>query len=294
MRTHQNPLIGSLVVAGLVAAPALLQAQPTAHYAPGTEGLKAATLPPPGVYVRDYNQFYYADHVNDKHGDKIAGQDAFVYAQVPRVLWITDQQFLGGYLGMDALIPLKYTWLKGIDQTWGVGDLFAEGTWSKHIEQWDFALGAGVWAPTGDPVTKNPTYAGNGYWTEMLTAGATWYLDKEKQWSLSALNRYEFNQEQERSHGVTPGQAYTVEGGLGYGFTKTIEGGVITYYQQQVNTDHGGNSNNLRDRVCGVGPEIGIVIPSWMTGITLRYAYEWMAENRLQGNTWTLTITKRF
>ena len=58
MRTHQNSVIGSLVVAGLVAVPALLQAQPTAHYAPGTEGIKAATLPPPGIYVRDYNSFY--------------------------------------------------------------------------------------------------------------------------------------------------------------------------------------------------------------------------------------------
>ena len=31
----------------------------------------------------------------------------------------------------------------------------------------------------------------------MLTAGATWYIDKDKRWALSVLNRYEFNQEKE-------------------------------------------------------------------------------------------------
>src|ERR1035441_3216674 len=40
----------------------------------------------------------------------------------------------------------------------------------------------------------DPTLPGNGYWTEMLTAGATWYPDDAKKWSLSALNRYEFSQ----------------------------------------------------------------------------------------------------
>jgi len=82
---------------------------------------------------------------------------------------------------------------------------------------WPWA--AGVWAPTGDFDVHNPTLAGKGYWTEMLTAGATWYPDQEKRWALSVLNRYEFSQEQSDTD-ITPGQAYTVEGGLSYGVTK--------------------------------------------------------------------------
>ncbi len=31
-----------------------------------------------------------------------------------------------------------------------------------------------------------------------------------------------------------------------------------------------------------------------MLGVSLRYAYEFMAENRLQGHTFTLTLTKKF
>ncbi len=28
---------------------------------------------------------------------------------VPPLLWITDTKVLGGYLGLDALLPLQYT-----------------------------------------------------------------------------------------------------------------------------------------------------------------------------------------
>ena len=44
-------------LASLVTGPATINAQPSAHYVPGIEGLSAASLPPPGVYLRDYNYF---------------------------------------------------------------------------------------------------------------------------------------------------------------------------------------------------------------------------------------------
>jgi hypothetical protein len=307
MRTQLTKFIGGLLLAGLLALPELVQAQPTAHYAPGTEGLKAASLPPPGVYLRDYNEFYYSDHLNDAGGHSIGTADprVYVYAQVPRLIWITDQQILGGYLGVDALLPLEYTEIKantpgGLyhDQTFGIGDFFAEGTWSKHIQQFDFSLGYGWWMPTGDssgkPASVPSTMAGLGYWGQMLTVGATWYVDADKKWSLSALNRYEFNYHKDDA-GMTPGQAYTVEGGLGYAFTKTIEGGVVGYYQQQVTGDDGlAATQRAHGRVAAIGPEIGVTIPSAMLGITLRYEYEILAESRFQGNTFALTLTKRF
>ena len=70
-----------------MALPGILQAQPSAHYAPGVEGIKGASLPPPGVYFRDYNYFYWADQLNDSSGNKIGPADleAFTYANIPRV-----------------------------------------------------------------------------------------------------------------------------------------------------------------------------------------------------------------
>jgi hypothetical protein len=303
MRIQLTKPIGALLTVGLFTLPNCLQAQPSAHYPPGLEGLKAATLPPPGVYLRDYNWFYYADQVNDAQNNKAADQKAFIYAQAPRLIWITDVQLLGGYLGVDALMPFMYKDLKGLDQDFSAGDLFFEGTWSWHPKQWDLAVGVGAWAPTGEYSTwakpngglmACPVLAGQGYWTEMLTAGATWYPDEAKKWSVSVLNRYEFNQKQQDTD-ITPGQAYTVEGGIGYGVSKTFDIGAIGYYQQKVTGDSGPEQNQTpRNRVAGIGPEISAFFPEIMLGISLRYAYEFLADNRLQGNTFTLTITKRF
>jgi hypothetical protein len=269
---------------------------------PGVEGIKGASLPPPGIYMRDYNVAYFSSRLNDVQGHEIgpASPNAFIYANVPRIIWITEQQVLGGNLGLDALLPLQYTELKVNtpggpfnDHTFGIGDFLVEGVWSRHLQRFDLALGYAVWAPTGDSAPGLTTRAGQGYWTHMLTAGATWYIDPEKLWALSALNRYEFNQEKEGTD-VTPGQAYTLEWGLSRNLVKVLDVGAVGYYQQQVTEDGGKGASSQRDRVAAVGPEVGGFFPSLMLGVSLRYEYEFLAEDRLQGHTLTLTVTKRF
>jgi hypothetical protein len=284
--------------ASLLAAPATINAQPSAHYVPGTEGLLAATLPPPGIYLRDYNWFYYADQFNDASGNRVPGQNpkAFIYAQVPRLIWITDLQVLGGNIGVDGLVPFAYKALKAgpfDDHTFGISDPFAEATWSTHTKQFDFSLGFGVWMPTENFSAQNPTWAGLGYWDYMFTAGATWYPDTDKKWSLSALNRYEINAQQDDT-GLTPGQVYTLEGGIGYAVSKIVTVGASGYYQQQTTVNTGRGANPALGWVSGIGPEIATFFPSAMLGVSLRYAYEFVAENRLQGHTVMLTVTKRF
>ena len=119
----------------------------------------------------------------------------------------------------------------------------------------------------------------------MLTAGATWYIDNDKRWALSALNRYEFSTEKEDTEQI-PGQAYTLEWGVSYGVTKTMDVGAAGYYQQQVNPTSGSawsDRNRWRQ-----WPEISAFFPkSCWAFIALRY--EFMAENRLQGHCVTYT-----
>ncbi len=294
--------ITSLLLAAF-GVPALLQAQPSAHYITGFEGIKGASLPPPGFYLRDYTLSYYATRVNDAAGHEINGPDIKVFnlANVPRLLWITDTKVLGGYVGVDALLPLVYQSLavntpggRYDHGSFGIGDLFAETTLSWHPQQFDLAVGAGVHMPTGDSPGQpyeTTTRAGLGYWTPMLTAGATWYIDSAKTWAVSALNRYEFNTEQRDTH-ITYGQAYTMEWGVSKSVTKTVDLGVVGYYQQQVTTDRGVGAKTDRNRVAAVGPEVSVLIPQCKTFLSLRYDYEFMAEARAQGHTFTLTLTK--
>ena len=166
-----------VIAAALTAVPNLLLAQPSAHYTPGLEGIKGASLPPPGFYMKDYNLFYDATRLNDASGNDThtPGFEAFTYANVPRAIWITDTKFLGGFVGVDALVPILYQSLEvpGYDHsTFGLGDVFAESTLSWHIKQFDFAVASGIHAPTGD-FSAHSTRAGLGYWTFMQTAGAT-------------------------------------------------------------------------------------------------------------------------
>ena len=292
-----------VIAAAFAAVPTLLLAQPSAHYVPGSEGLKGSSLPPPGFYFRDYNYFYWADQFNDyagKANPHISNFKAFTYANIPRAIWITDTKFLGGYVGVDALLPLvdqhvlmnQHGRAGGFNSTtFGIGDFFGEGTLSWHIKQFDFAVGSGVWAPTGDSAPQPTTRVGAGFWTFMQTAGATWYVDEAKTWAVSALSRYEFNTEQRDVH-VTPGDAYTLEWGVSKSVCKEADLGVVGYYQQQVT----GNSGNKTpsNRVAAIGPEVSFMFPKQMFFVSLRYNYEFMAKNRAQGNAITMTLTKRF
>jgi hypothetical protein len=134
MKKQLTRSIGGLLFAGLFAFPNLLQAQPVpivaAHYPAGAEGIKGASLPPPGLYFRDYNFFYHADRFKDGPPDfKI---DAYVNA--PRLIWMTPVKILGADYGMDVIVPIGYLDYEykpapgeTIKDTWvGLGDIQIE------------------------------------------------------------------------------------------------------------------------------------------------------------------------
>ncbi len=50
------------------------------HYPAGVEGIKGSSLPPPGVYFRDYNYIYFADQFTEGP----PSFDLFANVQAPR------------------------------------------------------------------------------------------------------------------------------------------------------------------------------------------------------------------
>jgi hypothetical protein len=297
-----------LLAAALAAFPGALQAQSEAHYVPGIEGIKCATLPPPGFYFRDYNVLYLGETLNNGAGHNFApaGFQAMVFATVPRAIYISDFKVLGGNLGGDIVLPFVSDSFRHVPlptgglatvHTDGVGDFYGESTLSWHPGQFDIGFAAGFWAPTGNSAGLPETQPGLGFWTPELTLGATWYPDQEKTWAISALNRYEFNSEY-RNTGVTPGQAWTLEWGISKSVLKTLELGVVGYYQQRITASTG--NEPLAEmlfpysRVAAVGPEVNLFIPSVKLFVALRYNYEFMADNRAQGHTLALVLTKVF
>jgi len=248
------------------------------------------------LYVRDYSLFYGSDRLTDSSGARTGPPnfDVFTYVNILRPIWITDMKVLGAYLGADIVVPFIYRRLQAgsfDDATFGLGDILPEATLSWHLKHFDFCLGAGEWMPTGDSGVKPTTLPGLGYWATMFTLGGTWYIDTERNWSLSALNRYEINGQKAETD-TTTGNAWTLEWGLGRRLTKLITTGVSGYYQAKVTSDSGAHPQPL-NRVAAIGPEVAFGFAAQQLWISVRYEYEFVAENRAQGHTAAIVLTKR-
>lgn len=277
----------------------------TGHYPLGSEGIKAATLPPPGLYLRTYSSFYSANTLKDRSGKNVPFDfevDAFAF--VPRLVWMTGEKFLGAEYGMDALLPLVST---DIDMAPGgmklhfdeceFGDFFFEPVdliWRG--DNFDLALAYGLWFPTGDSDPANPAMAGKGFWTNMFTFGGTLYFDEEKTWSASALGRYEIHSEEKYAE-VRPGRNLLFEWGVAKTIEKIVDVGVVGYAQWQLSDDKGDDVTwdpGIHDRVAAVGPEVSVFIPPAKMFVSLRWNFEFSAVDRPEGHAATLTVTKIF
>jgi len=290
---QKSEIILGTMLAASVLLDAGAQAQIVAsHYPAGAEGLKGASLPPPGLYARDYNFYYTADRFKDIPVDFSIS----AYLNAPRLVWMTDQKILGANYGLDVIVPFGYMDWKvngAKDHFFGIGDVEVEPLLlSWNLARFDFSAGYAVWAPTGDFRPERPDLISKGFWSHMLTLGGTWYIDEGKTWAFSALNRYEIAHEQRDTH-LDPGQVYTVEWGLSKSVCKGIDVGCIGYYQQQTTHDSGTGASTALDRVVAVGPEISAFWPSLGLFTSLRCGFEFGAKERPEGQRVTLTLTKR-
>ena len=69
-----------LLLCTLMAFPVLAQAQ--THYPAGAEGIKGPQLPPPNLYLRDYNYIYFANEFTEGP----PSFDILAYIQAPRLV----------------------------------------------------------------------------------------------------------------------------------------------------------------------------------------------------------------
>ena len=275
----------------------------TGHYPLGSEGLKGATLPPPGKYLKVYNSYYSANVLRNGGGDNAGlGMDLDALAIVPRFLWMTDKKFLGADYGMDALIPLVQTDFEldtiGFKQNdFCLGDLFVEPidlAW--HGERYDIGAAYGLWMPTGKYDKTNNASPGKDFWTSMFTLGGTYYLDAEKTWSASILGRYEIHSNRDHTD-VKPGQNALFEWGVGKALSQALEVGVVGYAQWQLTDDSGSDvtwDKSVHDRVAAIGPEASLFIPQIKSFLSVRALWEHSAVDRPEGATVTVTFTKIF
>lgn len=276
------------------------------HYTPGVEGAMGATIPPPGFHYRQYNVFLDSDTLTDENGDDLdIGFDLTVFAQVHRLIYITNQKFLGADYGMDMVVPIVGTdfnidaW--GLhDSEIGFGDILIEPlllAW--HTDRWDVGLALGINLPTGQFDDDAPASCGQGYTSGLLTFGATYYLDQAKSWSISALSRTLVYGEQE-STDVTPGWEFIVDWGIGKQFPVSkgllIRPALCGYTYWQIGEDSGpGTDNNSKGENYAIGAEINLFwLPPHLFQTNLRVLQDFGTEDEAETTKVILTLTKSF
>lgn len=287
-----------LMAMGLAAS--LLSPAAAEHYVNGVEGIKASTLPPPGLYYRMYNVFYQADALNDSNGDELKVDfDLKVFANVHRLIWISDFKFMGADYGADIIVPLINTDIKigamGVDDSqFGLGDICIEPfLLSWHGALYDAAFGMALYVPSGDYDEKEPASPGKDMWTGMFTLGGTAYFDTEKTWSASVLARYETHSDKGDTD-INPGDDFHFEWGIAKTLAQTWDLGMTGYCQWQVTKDGGKGASEDKDSIYAFGPEVNVFIPPATLFVSLRSLWEYGAEDRPEGNITALTLTKIF
>ena len=274
------------------------------HYVNGVEGIKAPSLPPPGVYGRLYTAYYTADTLRDADGEKLpVGFDATVLAVVPRLIWITPLKILGADYGMDILAPyltkdIEIDAKKLDTDSSGFGDICVEPLLlSWRLPRADVCAAAGAYLKTGSFDATDPSSPGDGYNSLLFTLGSTLYLDPAKSWAASVLARYEINGEKEHVE-ITPGDAFHFEWGVSKNLDRLFDVGVVGYCQWQTTDDSGSGvsaeDRGHHDRAFAVGPEVQCVIPQLKTIASLRYEQEFEVRDRPEGRIGVLTLTKIF
>ncbi len=287
------------------------------HYPNGVEAFLIGIAPPPGFYIKDYNYFYTADKLKDNHGHtlKLPTGDGVldrltVYGTIPRFIWISKFQILGGFWGMHLFVPMLHVDFKldkmiGVkeDHT-GLGDLiFSPFIWSYHSKDGllHIVSALDIYLPTGQYHRDHNVNIGKNFWTFEPVFAITGFLPQHKNLSASIKLMYDFNTNNndymtapDQYKRLTPGQEFHFDYGIEYALTKDFRVGVGGYFYQQVTDDKidGHRVSHEKGRVFAVGPGVWYNYQRWV--FDLHGSYEMAVRNRPQGWTGLLSITYAF
>lgn len=267
----------------------------------GTAGLDAGVQAAPGLYVVDRFVSYGAYAVNDRNGNRLPVNLALgVLVDGIGVAGILELKPLATYVGMAVGVPFARVrgeiedYQASID-TFGLSDTYVQPIklgW--RLPRVDLVAGFGVYIPTGHFEPGGVASVGAGQWTRELSLGSTVYFDTHRAWSLSALASYQSN-DTKRDVDIRRGDSVQIQGGAGVRVKRVLSAGLAGYALWQV-TDDAGSAlpavvRGARDRVFGLGPEVGFNLAPIRSKVTMRYEHDLAAKSRPVGQIFVLSLT---
>ena len=314
-------------------------AQQKGQWVPGQFGLNAGVIPDPGFTYANLAVNYSATQLYGPNGNRILKNVTGTYsfwADENIIYWVPAHKILGGYFmpyvsinyatgSLVADIPeipgvisgaslgaggsgLADTYVQPVDMGWHFG---------KRV---DFNAGYAFVAPTGRYTAGASNNVGSGYWGNNITSGTTLYITKNQGTTANLATDWEIHGQRKTASlpagqisNKTPGQAFTIEWGLGQvlplkkNMSMLAQVGVVGYDQWQV-SNNGGTvivagvpvpaSLIPFYSVHGIGVQSNFILPAKNFALFFKYYDQYRALTTVKGRefvfggSWTLRIPK--
>jgi hypothetical protein len=190
-----------------------------------------------------------------------------------------------------------------------MGDLLVQPVWLDcSLKHWDFNASHGFYAPVGkyntDTVTvpgvgpvkvESADNIGYGFWTQQFQGAVAWYPMEHKATAVP----YETNTKKE-DFDLTPGDTLTLNWGISQYLplkkddSLLLEVGPAGYDSWQMTEDSGSDPSSTMDQVRGAGGQLGVTYVPWSLLINFHAFCEFAAEDRFQGQSYGISIAKKF
>ncbi len=319
---------------------ATAMAQQKGQWVPGQYGLNAGVIPEPGITYAAMPISYSANQLNGPNGNRILQNVTGTYsfwADENILYYVPEHKFLGGYFMPYIVLAYATGSLvadipplglipggTGISLSAGGGgfaDTYVEPlNMGWHLKRADVNVGYAFVAPTGRYTAGASNNVGSGYWGNDITSGTTFYITKNKGTSANLATDWEIHGQRKTASvpagqisNKTPGQAFTIEWGLGQvlplkkDMSRLAQIGVVGYDQWQVSNNGGtvivagvpvSASKIPYYSVQGIGVQANFILPTKNLVGFFKYYDEYAAKARPEGRTivfgfsWTLRIPK--
>ena len=263
-------------------------------YALGAEGMMAGALPPPGIYLLTYYQNYHAGRFDN-------GPPNFhldVNALIPRLVWMTEKNYLGGQLGFYAIQPMVDLRLSAAgmsDHNSALGDLMLGSMlgWHQGNHHWIGAVETVLATGKYDtPTATQPVVANIGKNYNTIRPILAYSYAPPNGIDISTKLSYSFNDENDDTH-YTSGDYFAGDYSIGYKLTDKFKVAVEGYVFKQVKSDElHGEDIKMRGQVLAVGPAVQYQDKNW--SIEAKYLTETQVENRPEVHTGLLKFIWAF
>lgn len=282
----------ALLVSALATAPGA-PAQDLGHKLLGGIGIDAGVQPEPGLYLIDRVVRYDADQLRDRNGNlvPIRGLDIDVIAN-GLGLSLTLKPENWPYLSFGFGLPLADVSLNSTDprvtvDRAGFGDIFVQPLkvgW--RFPDADLVAAYAFYAPTGHFEPRGGGGVGRGFWTHQFSLGGAGFASRARQIRASALLSYDLNL-RKRDIDIRRGNTLQIQGGAGIRIKRVFDVGIAGFALWQVTDDSGSDIpprlRGARDRVYGLGPEIGVLVPALRSRLVLRMEWDLGVRSRPEG-----------